>query len=362
MFELPWTVGEEPSSQQARAGGTRRPLSALVASLRRAVRPRRGAVDARVLVLGTVGTGTVTERLGAVLERRGVAVRTVSVEDGDPPRRNREAVETLVVEGAGDADAVRAARDLLGPPDVVVVTALGRDGTTARGPGHGDVIRSVVSSVPAGAQVVNAEGSPALRRALARAVDRRGASIVHVGGHEAAAPGAELGSAIDGALAAIEEPPLPDEEREALATASRPQWLELPGGRLYDALGVTDAVAIERLRRALTDPGEPVELVVALPRERSDVAPLLADYAGDCHDRRALATVHALGPRADRFAERCSAPTIAHGPEANPAAVLRDALSGAPALVVGVAGTPDGEALEGAITARMERSGAPRIG
>lgn len=340
----------------------RGPLVRLVTGLRQAVRPRRGAVDTRVLVVGTVGTETVAQRLGAVLDRRGDAVHTVAVEDGDPAVRGRAAVDTLVVEGAGGGDAVRAARDLLGPPDVVVVTAVGRDGGSARGPDRGDVVRSSVQSVPAGAHVVNAEGSPAVRRYLATAVERRGATIGHVGAHDANAPGAELAAAIDGALSSIEEPPLPDEERAALVAASTPEWLALPGGRCYDALGVTDVVAIERLRQALTAEGEPVELVVVLPRERRDDAALLADYAGACHDRRDLATVHAVGPRAERFADRCAAPTIPHEDGARADRILEEALSGAPAMLVGDGETPAGEALERALTARMERSGVARIG
>ncbi|AGN01542.1 Mur ligase family CapB protein [Salinarchaeum sp. Harcht-Bsk1] len=364
MFEPPWSVTDwnsprEPQRGDAGSGG------GLRGSLRRLLRPRRGAVEARVFVLGTVGTDAVTDRLCAVLDRRGHATRAVTIGEGDPALRGRGergAVETLVVNAHDDSEAVRRAQDMLGPPDVVVVTAAGRDSRAARGPGRGDVVRSIAGSVPAGAHVVNAEGTPAVRRYLATAVERRGATISHVGAHDADAPGAELGSAIDGALAALEEPPMPDEEREAFAAASHPEWLDLRAGRCYDALGVTDTVALERLRYALCPDREPIELVVVTDRERRDVAATLADYASDCHERRLIPTVYAIGPLSAQFADRCTAPTVDRGGDAPAGRVLDEALAAGPTIVVGPEGTPAGTAIADSITERIERSGTARIG
>ncbi len=364
MFDRPWTETtresyRESSERQSSDGG------GLIRSIRSVLRPRRGAVEARVFVLGTVGTAAVTERLRAVLERRGYAARSVRIDGDDPTLDNRDergAVDFLLVDAHGDGEAVGRARDMLGPPDVAVVTAAGSDGTATRGPGRGDVVRSIASAVPAGAHVVNAEGTPAVRRYLARAIERRGATISHVGAHDADAPGAELGSAIDGALAALEEAPMPDEEREALAASSRPEWIDLPAGQCYDALGVTDAVAIERLRHALCSDGEPVELVVVTDGRRRDVAATLANYASECHERRTVPTVYAIGPLAEQFADRCAAPTVEYGPDAAGETVLDEALAAGPTLVTGVEETPAGSAIANAIAGRIQRSGTPKIG
>ena len=364
MFEPPWSVTDWNShreSQRGDAGGS----GGVLGSLRRILRPRRGAVEARVFVLGTVGTGAVTERLCAVLDRRGYATRAVTIGEDDPALRGRGergAVETLVVNAHDDSEAVRRAQDMLGPPDIVVVTAAGHDGRATKGPGRGDVVRSIAGSVPAGAHVVNAEGTPAVRRYLATAVERRGATISHVGAHDADAPGAELGSAIDGALAALEEPPMPDEEREALAAAAHPEWLELRAGRCYDALGVTDTVALERLRRALCPDLEPVELVAVTDRDRREVAATLAEYASECHERRLIPTVYVVGTLADQFADRCTAPTVEHGIDTPAGRVLDEALAAGPTIVAGVEETPAGTAIEDAMTERIERSGRPTIG
>lgn len=363
MFDAPWTdptfnaAREQPGSPVGERGG-------LLGWLRGIVRPRRGAVDARVFVVGTVGTAAVTERLRDVLERRGHASRAVSIDHEDPTLRRRgerRAVDTLLVDARADRESLWRARDLFGPPDVVVVTSAGRDGRAAKGPGRGDVVRAIAGAVPASAHVVNAEGAPAVRRYLSRAVERRNATISHVGAHDAGAPGAELASAIDGALAALEEAPMPDEEREALAEASTPEWLDLPAGRCYDALGVTDAVALERLRRALCSDGEPVELLVATAAGERDAAATLAEYASECHEQRTIPTVYVVGPLADRFADRCVAPTVVHD-EAPGGHVLDEALAAGPTLVVGSATSPTGTEIEEAITGRIERSGAPRIG
>ncbi|GAB3689593.1 hypothetical protein GCM10028857_25110 [Salinarchaeum chitinilyticum] len=364
MFDPSWskTAREsyrESSGRQSGDGG------GLLRSIRGILRPRRGAVEARVFVLGTVGTAAVTEQLRAILERRGYAARSVTIDEEDPTldgRGDRGAVDVLLVDAHGDGEAVGRARDMLGPPDVAVVTAAGSDGTATRGPGRGDVVRSIASAVPAGAHVVNAEGTPAVRRYLATAVERRGATISHVGAHDADAPGAELGSAIDGALAALEEAPMPDEEREALAASSRPEWIDLPAGRCYDALGVTDAVALERLRRALCADGEPIELVVVTDRSRRAVAATLADYASECHERRTVPTVYVVGALAEQFAERCAAPTVVHDTDAVGERVLDEALAAGPTLVTGVEETPAGTAITDAIAGRFERSGTPKIG
>lgn len=318
-------------------------------------------MDARVLVLGTFGTEAVAQRLEAVLARRGRATHAVTVDD-EASRDLRAPVETLVVEGGSEPGAVRNARDLLGPPDVVVVTAVGRDDLERLGPGRGDVVRSLAAAVPAGATVVNAEGSPAVRRYLATAVERRGATITHVEEHDAEAPGAELAAAIDAALAALDEPPLPEEERAALVAASRPEWLALPDGRLYDALDVTDTVAIERLRGALVEDREPITLVAVLPAGRRDVAAALASYADEHHRRALVGAVHPVGPMAELFADRCDAPTVPHGTDPPADVLLAEALADGPTMVVGSAEEPAGDALSEAITERVERSGAARIG
>jgi len=154
---------------------------------------------------------------------------------------------------------------------------------------------------------------------------------------------------------------MPDEEREALAGASAPEWLDLPAGRCYDALGVTDVVALERLRRALCPDGEPVELLVVTAAGDRDAAATLAEYATECHHQRTIPTVYVVGPLADRFADRCAAPTVVHD-EAPGGHVLDEALAAGPTLVVGSATSPTGTEIEDAITERIERSGAPRIG
>lgn len=361
MFEPP-RGDSNPRTTPARRSANAGDGGGILGWLRGVLRPRRGAVEARVFVVGTVGTDAVTERLRDVLERRGHATRALTVDPEEPTcRGERRAVDTLIVNAQADGESLWRARDELGPPDVAVVTAAGRDGRAARGPGRGDVVRSIAGAVPAGAHVVNAEGAPAVRRYLSTAIERRDATISHVGAHDADAPGAELGSAIDGALAALEEAPMPDEERAALATASAPEWLDVPAGRCYDALGVTDTVAIERLRRALCPDGEPVELLVATGAGERDAAATLAAYASECHERRTVPTVYVTGPLADRFADRCAAPTVVYD-EAPGGHVLDEAIAAGPTLVVGSAESPAGTEIEAAITGRVERSGAPRIG
>lgn len=362
MSEPPWWLGRwSVHRSTGPAGAVRGPLARIRSSIGRVLRPRRASVDARVLVLGTFGTDAVAQRLESVLARRGRAPHAVTVDD-EASRDVRAPVETLVVEGGGEPAGVREARDLLGPPDVVVVTAAGRDDLERLGPGRGDVVRSLAAAVPAGGCVVNAEGSPAVQRYLEAAVRRRGGTITHVDGHDADAPGAELAAAIDAALAALEEPPLPEEEHTALVAASRPEWLELPEGRLYDALGVTDVVAIDRLRAALVEDREPVSLVAVLPAERRDVAAALAEYAAKRHRRALLDSVHAVGPLATRFAACCDAPVADHAADAPADAVLATALASAPAVVAGSADGPAGTAFSAAITERIEPSDTARIG
>lgn len=363
MPELNWSfvqVSDDETAETTDDDGVLERLRAAIAPPQREV----GDVVSRVFVLGTFGTDAVADRLASVLRRRGRETHAVTTDDrsGDRRPRGRSApIETVVVEG-GDAETpIRDARDLLGPPDVVVVTAVGRGDLAALGPGRGDVVRSIAGAVPAGAHVVNAEGSPAVSSYLEIAIERRGASLVHVGDHDADAPGAELTGAIDGALASLDEAPLPREERDALVATSRPEWVDLPEGRLFDGLGVTDAVAVERLRRALADDAA-VELVVVLPRDRRDVAAAFASYAERSHRRTVLGRVHAVGPLASRFDRRCDAPTVVHEPNASADDVLETALSSGPTMVVGSQDCLDGSGLSEAMRQRIERSGTPRIG
>lgn len=360
-------------------------------------------VVARVFVVGTFGTEAVAETLASVLRRRGRETHAVTTGDGTETWRGdarAAAVQVVAVGGDDSATPIRDALDLIGPPDVVAVTAIGLGELASYGPGRGDVVRTIAAAVPAGVHVVSAEGSPGVAGYLETAVERRGATIDHVGAHDAAAPGAEFAGAVDGVLAALDEPPLPEEERGSLVAASRPEWVDLPDGRLYDALGVTDTVAVERLRRALvgtsdrSDGGSgrgrngtgvhggrhggiegnrgptgrqdaattPVELLAVLDEQRRDAAAALAAYAERAHGRDAVATLHVLGPLADRVAARCDASTVAHGPGTDPGDVLDAALSGGPTLVVGSEDCEDGDALADALARRVERSGSLRIG
>lgn len=366
MPDLEWSFAE--FGAEGSTDGDLDDAGGLFARLASAVRPAGGGergIVSRVFVLGTFGTEAVAERLAAVLRRRGRETHAVTTAEDAADRRaggQRAPIETVVVEGTASTSSVRDARDLLGPPDVVVVTAVGRGHLASLGPGRGDVVRSIAAAVPEGAHVVNAEGSPAVAGYLETAVARRGATIEHVGDHDATAPGAELAGAIDGVLATLDESPQPASERDALAATSRPEWVDLPDGRLFDALGVTDTVAVERLRGALAGGGTAVELVAVLPRRRRDVAAALAAYADDAHDRSAVDRVHAVGALADRFERRCAAPTETYGPEASPDAVLSAALSHGPAMIVG---SEDGVAAAGlsdAVDERIERSGTLQIG
>lgn len=366
--EPSWSFVEAQERESAAPSRNAGVLQRLRAAVSTPDGPNRDVVS-RVFVLGTFGTDAVAERLATVLRRRGRetrALRTSDVEHDVASRPGRFApIETVTVDGASSQTPLRDARDRHGSPDVVVVTAIGLGDLSTFGPGRGDVVRSIAGAVPAGARVVNAEGAPSVAGYLETAVERRGASITHVGDHDTEAPGAELAGAIDGALAALDEPPLPPAERDSLIASSRPEWIDLPGGRLFDGLGVTDVVAVERLRRALvegTDGANAVELVAVLPRDGRDFAAAMADYAERSHDRTVLDSVHVVGPLASQLERYCDAPTVTHDPGASPDAVLETALSSGQTVVVGSEDCLAGSRLADAMRQRIQRSGTPRIG
>lgn len=370
MPEPAWSFVEVRGSDGRGAPGSHRDRGVL-GRLRSVVGPPErpdSSVVSRLFVVGTFATGVVAERLVTVLRRRGRETRAVdSTGTDDPPSRpGRTApIEAVTVDGTGSQTPLADASDRYGRPDVLVVTAIGRGDLGAMGPGRGDVVRSIAAAVPAGAHVVNAEGAPAVAGYLETAVERRGASITHVGGHDAAAPGAELAGAVDAALAALDEPPLSESERGTLVAASRPDWIEFPEGRLFDALGVTDVVAVERLRRALAGgatEGDAVELVAVLGRDRRALAAATADYAERSHERGVVSRLHAVGPLAGLVERRCDVPCVTHEPGVTADAVLETALSNGPTIVVGSQECPIGADLEGVIQQRIERSGTPRIG
>lgn len=343
--------------------------------------------DSRIVVTGSRGKSTTTRRLTDVLHRRGYDTlakitgdRPLVIVNGEERLLDRQGPRTLLYENAQIVREYAAELDAYEPEDVaifenqgltpyttglvnrtfidgdvVVVTNIRQDHVSTMGDSRANIARGIARAVPADAHVVVAEQHETLRRYLREEAERRGATVefVAVPDHHRGLLGAETMHAINPALEAIDEPPLPAAEIDSYLAELQPEWTRLPDGRVYNAASVNDVESTEQVRRALIEDDEKILPFLYLREDRRGRTASFADYVELLADNDSIDQVHAAGGYATTLKRNVNVDVTVHDEDAGD---VLDALLdvGQPVVFMGNTVADFMRQMEGAIAERLE--------
>jgi hypothetical protein len=225
-------------------------------------------------------------------------------------------------------------------PDVVFLTNIREDHLDTLGRDRTQIARSLARAVPRSTPVVCGEQDAHLQRYIRAELARREAPVtfVSIPSDEQLTPAAECVYGLNDVLAAVGEPPLPEQELTDRLETMRPAWRLLPNGRIHNAASVNDVQSTELVRRSLVgSTGTVVEPFMYLRRDRRGRTASFVDYLDSLSEEGAIERVHLGGPHQTLFETNASVPVVRHETEAESAeAVLDDLLeAGRPAMLMG---------------------------
>ena len=363
--EYEWKTGPKPIEVGASS------LTGLVNEVTRGIRHRKilDQIDTQIVVSGTRGKSSTTQRLDDVFNRRGYDTLTkitgnhpLLIHNGEAHPIERRGPRTtlyenisLVAEFVPELDVyepddvaifenqgiteytTRLFNQRLTDPDIIVLTNVRQDHTDTLGKTRTDLARSFARSVPAGTHVVSGEQHSVLHDYMRKEIERRGGTIEQVGipDKHRGLIGSETIHAVNAVLDVVGEPPLPPEEIESFLNAIQPAWLELEGGRIFNAAEVNDVESTEMVRRVLVD-DERITPFVYLRRDRRGRTASFARYVELLFERELIDEAHVGGPNTRAFAENVGVPIERHDQDADPEQVLAELFAnGRPVILMG---------------------------
>lgn len=326
--------------------------------------------DTRIIVSGSRGKSSTVRRLDDVFNRRGYDTFTkitgnypVIIRNGRVHPIERQGPRTTLYEnvnvirefgpriGEFDSEAVgifenqaiseyttRIVNQRFIQPDVILMTNVRQDHNDTLGKRRQDIARSLSRSVPAGTHVVNGEQHPALHEYMREEIEARGGTIeqVEVPARHRGLLGAETVHAVNTALQAVGEAPVPAAELDVFIEQIQPEWLHLEGGRLFNAAEVNDVESTEMVRRSLVKGDEKILPFVYLRYDRRGRTASFAEYVDLLSDRGCIDHVHVGGADSNSFARNVDVSVTQHSHDEDANAVLSELFSAEqPLLLMG---------------------------
>ncbi|WP_239527745.1 Mur ligase family protein [Haloferax volcanii] len=363
--EYEWKTGPKPIEVGSSS------LTGLVSEATRGIRHRKvlNQIDTQIVVSGTRGKSSTTQRLDDVFNRRGYDTLTkitgnhpLLIHNGEVHPIERRGPRTtlyenisLIAEFVPELDAyepddvaifenqgiteytTRLFNQRLTDPDIIVLTNVRQDHTDTLGKTRTDLARSFARSVPAGTHVVSGEQHPVLHEYMQKEIERRGGTIeqVDIPDEHEGLIGSETIHAVNAVLDIVGEPSLPAEEIESFLSAIQPTWIELEDGLIFNAAEVNDVESTEMVRRVLVD-DECITPFVYLRRDRRGRTASFAQYIELLFERELIDEAHIGGANTRAFAENVDVPTKCHSQNADPEQVLTELFTdGRPVILMG---------------------------
>lgn len=225
-------------------------------------------------------------------------------------------------------------------PDIVFLTNAREDHLDTLGSNRTQIARTLARSITAGTLVVCGESDEGLRNYIAAELDRRDATVEFVDppADVQSTPGAEIVYGVDTILQAVCGEGLTDRQIEGYLDTLRPEWIDLPSGRVFNAASVNDVQSTELTRSYLVgESNEQVEPLLNLRRDRRGRTASFIRYLDSLYDSGEIEQVHLTGADQQLFALNTDVPVCRHDTDEESAAdVLTDAVdTGRPVLLMG---------------------------
>lgn len=225
-------------------------------------------------------------------------------------------------------------------PDIVFLTNAREDHLDTLGSNRTQIARALARSITAGTLVVCGESDEGLRNYIADELDRRDATVEFVDppADVQSTPGAEIVYGVDTILQAVCGEGLTDRQIEGYLDTLRPEWIDLPSGRVFNAASVNDVQSTELTRSYLVgESNEQVEPLLNLRRDRRGRTASFIRYLDSLYDSGKIEQVHLTGADQQLFALNTDVPVCRHDTDEESAAdVLTDAVdTGRPVLLMG---------------------------
>jgi hypothetical protein len=317
--------------------------------------------EIRIVVSGIRGKSSTVKRLDDVFNRRGYDVLTkitgnepMLLRNGDAIPIDRPGPHTTLYENINVLREFTPIFDSYSPenvaifenqgiteyttrlfnqrfvkPHVVVIANIRQDHQDTLGKTRRDIARAFARTIPPGTEVVSGELHPVLHEYMEQEIEQAGGHLTQVSIPEdqRGRIGAETVYAVNDVLRLLDLEPVPEEQLNEYLDAIQPEWVNLPGGRVFNGAEINDIESTEAIRRALAGDNYLLPFVYLRGDRRSRTASF-ADYLNTLADRDLIREARAGGAFTDVFAANVDVPVTTHDREADAGAVLDEMLAG----------------------------------
>lgn len=326
-------------------------------------------IETRIVVSGIRGKSSTVRRLDDIFNRRGYNVltkitgnRPMLIRNGDVIPIDRPGPYTTLYENINVLREFAPVLDSYTPedvaifenqgiteyttrmfnqrfvqPDVVVLANIRQDHQDTLGKTRREIARAFARTIPPDTHVISGELHPVLHEYLTAEVEQAGATIEQVTIPEAhrGRIGAETVFAVNDVLSYLGMEPVPEEHLTAYLDAIQPEWVQVPGGRVFNGAEINDIESTEAIRRALAGENYVLPFVYLRADRRSRTASF-ATYLNTLAERDLIDRARAGGAFTEVFASRVDVPVTTHDREEDAGNVLEEMLAEAhPVLLMG---------------------------
>lgn len=222
-------------------------------------------------------------------------------------------------------------------PHVVVLANIRQDHQDTLGKTRRDIARAFARTIPPDTHVVSGELHPVLHEYMAEEVERAGGHLTQVSipDDQRGRIGAETVYAVNDVLRLLDMDPVPEAQLNEYLDAIQPEWVRVPGGRVFNGAEINDIESTEAIRRSLAGDNYVLPFVY-LRRDRRSRTASFANYLNTLADRDLIREARAGGAFTEVFASNVDVPVTTHSRDEDAGEVLDEMLAGEyPVLLMG---------------------------
>jgi hypothetical protein len=212
-------------------------------------------------------------------------------------------------------------------PHVVVIANIRQDHQDTLGKSRRDIARAFARTIPPNTHVVSGELHPVLHEYMSEEVEQAGGTLTQVSipDDQRGRIGAETVYAVNDVLRLLEMDPVPEEQLNEYLDAIQPEWVQVPGGRVFNGAEINDIESTEAIRRSLAGDNYVLPFVYLRADRRSRTASF-ANYLNTLADRDLIREARAGGAFTDVFASNVDVPVTTHSRDEDAGVVLDEML------------------------------------